>query len=58
MPPKRAQLKRNSIEQEGIILLAIEAFQKQEISSIREAARRFNIADRTLRRRLAGRPQR
>jgi len=58
MPPKRTQLKRDSIEQEGRVLLAIETFQKQENTSIREAARRFNIADRTLRPRLAGRPQR
>jgi hypothetical protein len=54
MPPIRSQSSRNSTEQEGRILLAIQAFKNQEISSIREAARRFNTPEATLRRRLRG----
>ena len=54
MPPIRSQSSRNSIEQEGRILLAITAIQKQEISTIREAARLFNVPRTTLQRRLAG----
>jgi hypothetical protein len=48
MPPKRTQSSRNSIEKEGRILLAIQAIQKQEIASIREAARQFNVPRSTL----------
>jgi len=48
MPPIRTQSSRNSIEQEGRILLAIQAFKNQEISSIREVARRFNVPNSTL----------
>lgn len=54
MPPDRAQSSRNSIEQEGCILLAIKVIQKKEITSIREIARRFNVPKLTLRRRLRG----
>jgi hypothetical protein len=54
MPPKRTQSSRNSIEKEGRILLAIQAIQKQEIASIREAARQFNIPRSTLTIRLNG----
>ncbi|KAJ5169708.1 uncharacterized protein N7500_002491 [Penicillium coprophilum] len=54
MPPIRSQSSRNSIEQEGRILLATQAIQKQEISSVREAARRFNVPESTLRTRLRG----
>ena len=39
---------KNLVEQEGRILLAIKAFKNQEISSIREVARRFNILRLTL----------
>ncbi|KAJ5177477.1 uncharacterized protein N7500_000176, partial [Penicillium coprophilum] len=39
-------------EQEGRILLAIQAFKNREISSIRETARRFNIPNSTLALRL------
>ena len=49
MPPIRSRSSRNSIEQEGRILLAIQAIKKQEISAIREAARRFNVPESTLR---------
>ncbi|KAJ5171114.1 uncharacterized protein N7500_003897 [Penicillium coprophilum] len=40
MPPIRSPSSRNVAEQEGRILLAIQAFQNQAISSIREVARR------------------
>jgi hypothetical protein len=50
MPPKARQNSRNSVEQEGRILLAISALEKQEIRSIREAARIFNVSFETLRR--------
>jgi transposase-like protein len=54
MPPNRPRSSRNSIEQEGRISLAIQAFKNKEISSIREVARRFNIPRSTLRDRLSG----
>jgi AraC-like DNA-binding protein len=54
MPPDRSQKCRKSIEQEGRILLAIQAIQNKEIASLREAARRFNVPEPTLRRRLRG----
>ena len=54
MPPIRSQPSRNSIEQEGMILLAIQAIKNQEISAIRKAARRFNVPETSLRRRLRG----
>ena len=54
MPPLRSQSSSNLTEQEGRILLAIQAFKKKEVSSIREVARRFNIPKSSLRRRLSG----
>ena len=54
MPPIRSQRSRDLIEQEGRILLAIQAFKNREISSIREVARRFNIPRSTLQDRLYG----
>lgn len=54
MPPIRTQSSRSSIEQEGRILLAIQAFKNKEIASIHEVARQFGIPRTTLRRRLAG----
>lgn len=54
MPPNRSQSSQKSIEQEGRVLLAIEAIQKYQITSVREAARRFSVPEATLRRRLAG----
>ncbi|OQE11280.1 hypothetical protein PENFLA_c074G06585, partial [Penicillium flavigenum] len=54
MPPIRSQSSRNSIEKEGRILLAIQAIQNKEISAIREAARRFQVPESTLRTRLRG----
>ncbi|ODM17137.1 hypothetical protein SI65_07536 [Aspergillus cristatus] len=54
MPPTRSRSSRNLIEQEGRILLAIQAIKKHEIPSIREAARRFNVPRTTLQDRLHG----
>ena len=54
MPPVRSQSSRNSIEQEGRIILAIQAIKNQEISSIREAAHHFQVPRSTLQRRLTG----
>ena len=54
MPPIRTEKSRKSTEQEGRILLAIQAIEKQEIPSIREAARRFNVPYTSLRYRAAG----
>jgi predicted HTH domain antitoxin len=54
MPPIRSQAPRNLIEQEGRIELAIQAIQKQELRSIREAARLFAVPRTTLATRLQG----
>jgi hypothetical protein len=54
MPPIRSQNSRNSIEQEGRIQLAIQAFQNKEFPTIREAARRFQVPNTTLQRRIDG----
>ena len=48
MPPIRSQSSKNLAEQEGRILLAIQAFKNREISSIHKTARRFNIPNSTL----------
>ena len=53
MPPIRSRSSTNIVEQEGRILLAIQAFKNQEISSIREVARCFEVPRSTLQRRLA-----
>ena len=55
MPPKSRVKSRNSIEQEGRILLAISAFEKQEICSIRQAAAHYRVPFSSLRNRLHGR---
>lgn len=49
MSTKRPRSARNSIKQDGRVLLAIQAVQKNEIRSIREAARRFHVPYSTLR---------
>jgi hypothetical protein len=54
MPPIRTQSSRNLVEQEGRLLLAIQAIKNQEITSIREAARHFQVPRSTLQRRLTG----
>ena len=56
MPPIRTQSSQNRTEQEGRILLAIQAIKKQEILSIRDAARQFNVPRTTLQRRVTGHP--
>ncbi|ODM24077.1 hypothetical protein SI65_01667 [Aspergillus cristatus] len=50
MPPKS----RNSIEKEGRIQLAISALNKSQISTVRGAARHFQVPESTLRTRLHG----
>jgi hypothetical protein len=52
MPPIRTQSSQKRTEQEGRILLAIQAIQKQEFTSVRGAARCFNVPESTLRTRL------
>ena len=54
MPPNRPRSSRNSIEQEGRILLTIQAIKNQEISAIHEAARQFDVPHTTLHCLLAG----
>jgi hypothetical protein len=54
MPPIRSRSSKDSIEQEGRLLLAIQAIKKQEIRTIAAAARTFNIPRSTLRDRLNG----
>jgi hypothetical protein len=58
MSPKARQNSRKLAEQEGRILLAVSALKKQEIRSVREAARIFDVCHETLRRRLSGRTSR
>ncbi|CRL26889.1 Helix-turn-helix, Psq [Penicillium camemberti] len=58
MPPIRSQSSSNSTEQEGRLLLAIQAIKKQEIRTIAAAARTFNIPRSTLRDRLNGHTER
>ena len=54
MPPKHSQSSKDSIEKEGRILLAIQAFKNQEFSNISTTARTFNVPRSTLRDRLSG----
>jgi hypothetical protein len=54
MPPIRTESSRNSLQREGNILLAIKAIKNDEFSSIRQAARCFNVPESTLRTRLNG----
>ncbi|OQD79338.1 hypothetical protein PENANT_c054G11635 [Penicillium antarcticum] len=54
MPPIRTQSSQKRTEQEGKILLAIQAIRKQEFTSIREAARQFKVPNSTLATRLNG----
>jgi hypothetical protein len=58
MPPTRPQTSRNSVEQEGRILLAIRALKKQDIATVSLAARTFNVPRSTLRDRISGRTER
>ena len=54
MPPIRSRSSKDSTEQEGRILLAIQAIKNQEINTIRQAARCFNVPFSSLRNRLTG----
>ena len=54
MPPKVRTNSKDSIEQEGRILLAVSALKKKEIHTIREAARIYHVPYTTLQRRLNG----
>jgi hypothetical protein len=54
MPPIRSRSSKNSIEQEGRILLAIQAFKNRDIGSVALAASTFNVPRTTLRRRIHG----
>ena len=54
MLPIGSQSSRNSTEREGRDLSAVQAIKKQEISTICEAARRFNVPKSTLLTRLQG----
>ncbi|OQE62173.1 hypothetical protein PENNAL_c0049G07727, partial [Penicillium nalgiovense] len=58
MPPIRSRSSKDLIEQEGRLLLAIQAIKKQEIRTIAAAARTFNIPRSTLRDRLNGHAER
>ena len=48
MPPIRAQSSRNSTEQEGRLLLAIQAIKNQEISSVHKAVCIYKVSETTL----------
>jgi hypothetical protein len=48
MPPKVCTNSKNSVEQEGRVLLAVSALKKKEILNIREAARVYNVPYTTL----------
>ncbi|OQD85175.1 hypothetical protein PENSOL_c105G05350 [Penicillium solitum] len=58
MPPIRSQSSTNSTEQEGRLLLAIQAFKNRDIRSVSLAARTFNVPRSTLRDRLNGHTER
>jgi hypothetical protein len=58
MPPIRNKNPKDSVEQEGRILLAISDFQNGKISTIAQAARIYNVPRTTLRNRLHGTQQR
>jgi DDE superfamily endonuclease/helix-turn-helix, Psq domain/Tc5 transposase DNA-binding domain len=58
MPPIRSQSSQKLTEQEGRILLAIQAIKTKEKLSIRQAARHFNVPHTTLYARLHGRETR
>lgn len=58
MPPIRSQNRQKLTEQEGRILLAIQAIEKREKLSIREAARIYDVPRTTLQARIHGRKNR
>ena len=54
MPPIRGEKSRNSIEQEGRILLAISDLKNKKITNVQRAAAIYNIPRTSLRNRLKG----
>ncbi len=54
MPPTRTQSSQKSTEQEIRILLAIKVLENNEITTLREAVKRFNVPYTTLQPRLNG----
>jgi len=48
MPPKRGRIRQNDAQQEGRVLLAIQAIENGQIPSIRQAAKLYNIPRSTL----------
>ena len=54
MPPIRSQSSQKRIEQEGRILLAIQAYKNEKNLSIRQLARDFDVSATTLTRRMSG----
>lgn len=56
MPPNSHKKSRELAEQEGRILLAISALKNDQIRTVAEAARIFNVPRTSLRRRLDGHP--
>jgi hypothetical protein len=54
MPPIRTESRPKLAEQEGKILLALQAIQKGQLKSIRAAARLFDVPESTLRNRAHG----
>lgn len=54
MPPNRVRSRQDSIQQEGRLLLAIQALKRKEISTIRQAADQFQVPRNTLTRWLRG----
>jgi hypothetical protein len=54
MPQKKSAIARNSVGQEGRILLAASTLEKKEILAISKTARIFNVPRSTLRDRLKG----
>jgi hypothetical protein len=54
MPPKRSKSRQKSAEQEGKIKLALQAYQKGQIKSLRAAAQLYNVPKTTLQDRAAG----
>lgn len=54
MPPNRVRSRQDSIQQEGRLLIAIQALKRKEISTIRQAADQFQVPRNTLTRWLRG----
>jgi hypothetical protein len=58
MPPKRTESARKLVNQEGNILLALQAIQKGHVKSLRAAAKLYDVSFSTLQARYTGRPSR